>query len=247
LGDGVTATDFQRLRKQLQDKTNVSLKSANLKPERERRPPGDALIGRFLHVARHDTTMDPDASPAARRRAELRRLRNVALLETLVSTDARIGEVVGLNVGDLLDDQAALIRRGVGKGDKSRVAFFDDQAWFALQAYVGETGAAHGAAPIFLRHDRGAGGACPYVCYRLPDSGSRRLRLHPLFAPLSSTPPPLSLRCLLLRRRDRLSARGAALRPSPSGAASLLIKTLDFSTIHQTANWVLTLPLLEVV
>jgi site-specific recombinase XerD len=120
--------------------------------------------------------VDPDASPAARRRAELRRLRNVALLETLVSTGARIGEVVGLNVGDLLDDQAALIRRGVGKGDKSRVAFFDDQAWFALQAYVGETGAAHGAAPIFLRHDRGAGGKAKRLSEKGAQAEIRRLR-----------------------------------------------------------------------
>jgi site-specific recombinase XerD len=176
LDDGVTATDFQRLRKQLRDKTNVSLKSANLKPERERRAPGAKLIERFLLVARRDRAADRDASPAERRRSELRRLRNVALVETLVSTGARIGEVVGLNVGDLLDDQAAHIRRGVGKGDKSRVVFFDDRAWFALQAYIGETGAAHGAAPIFLRHDRGAGSKIKRISEKGAQAVLRRLR-----------------------------------------------------------------------
>jgi len=92
----------------------------------------------------------------------------VALLETLISTGARIGEVVGFNVGDLLDDRAADIRRGVGKGDKRRVVFFDDRAWFALQAYLGETGAAHGHMPIFLRHDRGAGGKINGSARRAP-------------------------------------------------------------------------------
>jgi site-specific recombinase XerD len=99
--------------------------SANLKPERERRPPGDALIERFLHVARHDTTVGTDASPAARRRAELRRLRNVALLETLISTGARIGEAVGLNVGDLLDDH------DLAEGHVAHLAgrLAEDDAW----------------------------------------------------------------------------------------------------------------------
>jgi site-specific recombinase XerD len=87
-----------------------------------------------------------------------------------------VGEVVGLNVGDLLDDQAAFMRRGVGKGDKSRVVFFDDQAWFALQAYVSEPGAAHGAALIFLRHDRDAGGKAKHLSEKGSQAELRRLR-----------------------------------------------------------------------
>ena len=100
----------------------------------------------------------------------------MALLETLISTGARIGEVVGFNIGDLLDDRAADIRRGVGKGDKRRVVFFDDRAWFALQAYLGETGAAHGHMPIFLRHDRGAGGKIKRLSEKGAQAEIRRLR-----------------------------------------------------------------------
>ena len=156
LDDGVTAAVFQRLRKQLTRRLNVSLKSADLRPEQERRGPPDELTERILELARRDVP-DPDACDADRRRAELRRLRNVALLETLVSTGGRIGEVVGLNVGDLLDDHAAEIRPDVGKGDKGRVVFLDERAWAALQAYLGETRAGRHDAPIFRRHDRAAG------------------------------------------------------------------------------------------
>lgn len=156
LDDGVTATDFQRLRKRLRSRLDVSLKSADLKPERERKGPPDELTEGLLEIARRDIP-NPNAGDADRRRAELRRLRNVALLETLISTGARIGEVVGLNVGDLLDDRAAEIRPDVGKGDKERVVFLDERAWAALQAYLGETQAGQSNAPIFRRHDRAAG------------------------------------------------------------------------------------------
>jgi len=170
LGDDITATDYQRLRDRLSAKTHISLKSTNLKPEKERRAPGDEVIDQFLRAARTDDTVDPDASLDDQRRGELRRLRNVAILETLVSTGARIGEVMGLNVGDLLDDKAAVIRRGVGKGDKSRVVFFDDAAWFAVQAYIGETGVSRASHPLFLRHDRGAGDKIK----RLGETGAQR-------------------------------------------------------------------------
>lgn len=157
LGNGVTATDFQRLRSRLSGRLRISLKSTDLRPEQERSAPPDELIERLITLARRDVP-DPDLGDADRRRAELRRLRNVAFLETLVSTGARIGEVLGLNVGDLLDDQAAVIRRGVGKGDKERVIFFDDRAWRALQTYLGEVRAGRSDTPIFRRHDRAAGG-----------------------------------------------------------------------------------------
>jgi len=157
LDDRVPIAEFQRLRARLRDKLGVSLKSTNLKPEKERRAPPDEVITLFLRIARENTLDNPDASDADRRRAELIRLRNVALLETLISTGTRISEALALNVGDLLDDQAAVVRRGVGKGDKSRMVFFDNQAWFALQVYLSETGVQREDDPLFLRHDRGAG------------------------------------------------------------------------------------------
>jgi site-specific recombinase XerD len=156
LGNGVTATDFQRLRQRLTNKMDVSLKGTNLLPRSERSAPPPELVERLVALARQDSP-DPDASEADRRRAELRRLRNVALLEALISTGARIGEALGLDFGDLRDDQTAIIRRGVGKGDKSRTLFFDDRAWRALQTYLGETKAGQSNAPVFRRHDRAAG------------------------------------------------------------------------------------------
>jgi integrase/recombinase XerC len=103
----------------------------------------------------------PDEPNTSRgRRATLRRLRNIALLETLRSTGARVGEVVALRRGDLdYERQAAVV---TGKGRKQRLVYFDDKSWGALTHYLqtrgdGASGRALAAHPVFARHDRGAG------------------------------------------------------------------------------------------
>jgi site-specific recombinase XerD len=94
------------------------------------------------------------------RRALLRRLRNIALVETLRSTGARVGEVVSLRRGDLDYERRAAV--AMGKGRKQRLIYFDDRAWGALTHYLqargdGATGRALASLPLFARHDRGAG------------------------------------------------------------------------------------------
>jgi site-specific recombinase XerD len=156
----VSAADFQRMQTRLGSARRVSLKSTSLHQETERETPPEDLIERFLWVTRRETPKRrPDGDERDVRWAELRRLRNVALLETLRSTGARIGEALGLNAGDLkLDDMAAVIRREVGKGDKQRPIFFDERSWFALRTYVAETGVLNAAdSPVFLQHGRKAG------------------------------------------------------------------------------------------
>ena len=92
--------------------------------------------------------------------ATLRRLRNIALLETLRSTGARVGEVVALRRADLTyERQAAVV---TGKGGKQRLIYFDDSAWGALGHYLqvrqdGASGRALASLPLFARHDLGAG------------------------------------------------------------------------------------------
>jgi integrase len=134
------------------------------------------LIDRIIVLAKTDYP-SPDSRERDQQLGEKRRLRNVALLETLRSTGARISEVVGLNVGDLRPgDRTAIIQADVGKGDKSRPMFFDGRSWHALRVYRSQN-PAQSLSPLFLRHDRGAGGGKPK---RLSQAGAqaeiRRLR-----------------------------------------------------------------------
>jgi integrase/recombinase XerC len=94
------------------------------------------------------------------RRARLIWLRDRAMLLSLYSTGMRVGELVGLRRGDLdHEDQGAWVS---GKGDRERFVRFSARAWNALMQYLE---ARHDdwvlgnvtTAPLFCRHDRGAG------------------------------------------------------------------------------------------
>ncbi len=121
------------------------------------------------------------------RRYQLLRLRNVALLETLRCTGARVSEITGLNRADL--DATNRRARVVGKGAKERWVYFSPAAWEAVQLYLRSRSRLMGEAaalkavpdsppasparkagsrarslaadlagqPLFARHDRGAG------------------------------------------------------------------------------------------
>ncbi len=173
----VTATEFQRLLSRLRRAaTNPSLKSTTLRPETVRHAPDAALIDRIIRLAKTDYP-SPDVKERDQQLGEMRRLRNVALLETLRSTGARISEATGLNVGDLRPgDRTAIIQADVGKGNKGRPIFFDGRSWHALRVYRSQN-PAQPSSPLFLRHDRGAGGGRPK---RLSQAGAqaeiRRLR-----------------------------------------------------------------------
>ncbi|HEX2916288.1 MAG TPA: tyrosine-type recombinase/integrase [Chloroflexia bacterium] len=73
-----------------------------------------------------------------RLRHTLIRLRNIALLETLKSTGARVSEIVSLTRGDL--DATNRRARVVGKGSKERWIYFSQAAWEAVQEYLRERG-----------------------------------------------------------------------------------------------------------
>lgn len=95
----------------------------------------------------------PTPSPSsANTRLEL--LRDRALLRTLFCTGMRRAEVASLNRADVADgrlDQAII----TGKGDKERIAFFDEPTLAAIRAYLRERADAFG--PLFIRHDRARG------------------------------------------------------------------------------------------
>lgn len=116
-------------------------------------PPEEAV--RALLTAAHDSESQPKNPPL-----ELARLRNIAMLEALRSSGMRVGELVKLRRDDL--DYRAHSARVIGKGNKERVVYFDDNAWHAIESYLkeradGAKGRALYQLPVFARHDRGAG------------------------------------------------------------------------------------------
>ncbi len=93
-------------------------------------------------------------------RAELRRVRDVALLHSLKSSGMRLGEAITLKRGDLdYRNKSAIV---TGKGRKQRIVYFDNTAWNAIKEYLearkdGSRSRAISHLPVFARHDRRAG------------------------------------------------------------------------------------------
>lgn len=150
---GFSAADFARLQERLSD----------VRGRRPPRPlphvPAEDAVQALLQAA-YAIPLPADANSSKGRMAVLRRLRNIALLEVLRSTGARVGEVVTLRRTDLdYERRAAIV---TGKGRKQRLVFLDDKAWGALSFYLrtrqdGASGRALAGLPLFARHDRGAG------------------------------------------------------------------------------------------
>lgn len=124
------------------------------------RVPTDEMIDALIKVAGEKSELKRKQSVGDERRADLQRLRNVALLLTLRSSGMRLGEAISLRRGDLdYRNKSAIVS---GKGQKQRVVYFDERAWDALQEYFslrqdGKLGRAMSYLPVFARHDRRAG------------------------------------------------------------------------------------------
>jgi site-specific recombinase XerD len=148
-----SAADYARLQERL----------ADVRGRRPPRPlprvPAEDAVQALLQAA-YGVPLPPDPNTPRGRRAVLCRLRNIALLEVLRSSGARVGETVALRRGDLdFERQAAVV---TGKGRKQRLVYLDDKAWGAVTHYLkarqdGSAGRPLGALPVFARHDRGAG------------------------------------------------------------------------------------------
>lgn len=84
------------------------------------------------------------------------RLRNIALIETLICTGCRAGEIAGLQVGAVnLDARRAVV---TGKGSKERIVFLSERAAHALLAYWEARRDQRYESYAFGRHDYGQGG-----------------------------------------------------------------------------------------
>ncbi len=63
-------------------------------------------------------------------------LRNRAIIELLISTGMRVGELIQLNISDVdFNERECLV---LGKGDAQRVVYFDARCKFHLQEYLSD-------------------------------------------------------------------------------------------------------------
>ncbi|HEY64830.1 MAG TPA: tyrosine-type recombinase/integrase [Caldilineae bacterium] len=123
--------------------------------------PTREIIEALLREAYKPLDLPPDTPPSERRRQELIRLRNIAIIEALLSSGMRVGELVRLERGHLLHHVKGAVVK-YAKGKKEREVLFSDRAWHAIQTYLRarqDTAQARPLAslPVFARHDRRAG------------------------------------------------------------------------------------------
>lgn len=123
--------------------------------------PSDEVVGMLLDQVHAPLDLPEDLAEGTKRRRRLIRLRNIAIVEALLSSGMRVGELVRLERGHLLyEEKGALIK--YGKGKKDREVLFSDRAWGAIQTYLraradGGQNRRLSSLPVFSRHDRGAG------------------------------------------------------------------------------------------
>jgi site-specific recombinase XerD len=123
--------------------------------------PSPEIVDALLTEARRPLEL-PETTPAGeQRRQELAWLRNIAIIEALVSSGMRVGELVRLERGHLLYGEGGAIVK-YAKGKKEREVLFSDQAWGAIQTYLtarrdGVQARPLAHLPVFARHDRRAG------------------------------------------------------------------------------------------
>jgi site-specific recombinase XerD len=123
--------------------------------------PSKEIVDALLMEARRPLDLPNLAPEGEARRQELARLRNIAMIEALVSSGMRVGELVRLERGHLLYAVNGAIVK-YAKGKKEREVLFSDRAWNAIQTYLRARQDSAQAQPltrlpVFARHDRRAG------------------------------------------------------------------------------------------
>jgi site-specific recombinase XerD len=153
----MSTDEYDRLRK--------ALARAAKRQQRDELPPDKLPTQEIVEALRAEAynplDLPADTSPGIQRRQELIRLRNIAIIEALLSSGMRVGEVVRLERGHLLYDVKGAIVK-YAKGKKEREVLFSNTAWEAIQTYLrsredGAQGRPIAGLPVFARHDRRAG------------------------------------------------------------------------------------------
>lgn len=123
-------TEFELIREEL--RRAVRVKDEPI----ARKIPPEATILAVVEVARIPRTFNRKTLPTGRSRLTLIWYRDLAIVLALKSSGMRVGELVSLKRGDLdYDRQGAWV---TGKGRRTRFIAFDDEAWAAIQSYLGQ-------------------------------------------------------------------------------------------------------------
>lgn len=152
----VTITRYEKMRRSVYREAKVDPRILR------QRLPSAAVINRVLAVVRGAAPALPTdrvVPPAEARRRRLLWLRNRALVEVLLSTGMRVGELVALRRSDLLADTRE-IEIVTSKGQRSRVVICSTVSWDALQSYLQSRDGARRAprTPLFSSHHSGGHG-----------------------------------------------------------------------------------------
>ncbi len=147
------------------DAVRRTLARASRRKNRDKLPadklPSPEVVRMLRQEARRPPDLPEDAPEGTRRRRLLMRLRDIAVIEALLSSGMRVGELVRLERGHLLYEvEGAMVK--YGKGGKDREVLFSDRAWRAIQSYLrarqdGSQERPLASLPVFSRHDRRAG------------------------------------------------------------------------------------------
>lgn len=160
----VVETEQLRLDGTAYDALRRTLARASRRKNREKLPPDKLpsaeIVGMLLDEVRRPLDLPESMQERTRQRKKLIRLRDIAIVEALLSSGMRVGEMVRLERGHLLYEvKGAMVK--YGKGGKDREVLFSDRAWVAIQAYLrarqdGAQSRPLANLPVFSRHDRRA-------------------------------------------------------------------------------------------
>jgi integrase/recombinase XerC len=123
--------------------------------------PRQEIVDALRTQARQPLTLPDEMPEGEKRRQTLAWRRNIAMVEALISSGMRVGELVRLERGHLLYDLHGAVVK-YAKGGKERTVLFSEEAWSATQVYLrarqdGGQEKPLASLPVFARHDRKAG------------------------------------------------------------------------------------------
>ncbi len=153
----ISIDDYDKLRKTLAKAARPQRRD-ELPPDKL---PSQEIVQAMLVEARRPLELPEDVTPGERHRQELGRLRNIAMIQALVSSGMRVSELVRLERSHLLHEvRGATVK--YAKGKKEREVLFSAEAWAAIQAYLkarqdSAQSRPIASLPVFARHDRRAG------------------------------------------------------------------------------------------
>jgi len=153
----MSTMDYDALRKAM-------TRAAKRHPRSELPPeklPTQDIVEALLAEASRPLVLPEEMPEGKKRRLELIRLRDVAIIQALLSSGMRVGELVRLERGHLLHHvKGATVK--YTKSKKEREVLFSDSAWEAIQTYLkaradGSQRRPLASLPVFARHDRQSG------------------------------------------------------------------------------------------